>query len=75
MKRLAFVLAAALVAGPAAAQESASGDGPSFSPVTWERLLNAADEPENWLMYSATLDASATAGSTRSTTATSASSS
>ena len=37
-----------------------SGDGadavPSFSPVTWERLLNAADEPENWLMYSGTLD-------------------
>ena len=24
----------------------------SFSPVTWERLVNAADEPENWLMYS-----------------------
>ena len=37
-----------------------SGDGAdaasSFSPVTWERLLNAADEPENWLMYSGTLD-------------------
>ena len=30
--------------------------GPSFSPVTWERLLNAADEPENWLLYSGTLD-------------------
>ena len=28
-----------LAASPAAAQES--GDGPSFSPVTWERLLNA----------------------------------
>ena len=27
---------------------------PAFSPVTWERLLNAADEPENWLMYSGT---------------------
>ena len=57
MKRLAIVLAIALVAAPAAAQEPGSGDGPSFSPVTWERLLNAADEPENWLMYSATLDA------------------
>ena len=30
---------------------------PAFSPVTWERLLNAGDEPENWLMYSGTLDA------------------
>ncbi|PCJ22937.1 MAG: PQQ-dependent dehydrogenase, methanol/ethanol family [SAR86 cluster bacterium] len=29
---------------------------PAFSPVTWERLLNASDEPENWLMYSGTLD-------------------
>ncbi len=29
---------------------------PAFSPVTWERLINAADEPENWLMYSGTLD-------------------
>jgi alcohol dehydrogenase (cytochrome c) len=30
---------------------------PAVSPVTWERLLNAGDEPENWLMYSGTLDA------------------
>ena len=29
---------------------------PAFSPVTWDRLINAADEPENWLMYSGTLD-------------------
>ena len=29
---------------------------PAFSPVTWERLMNAADEPQNWLMYSGTLD-------------------
>lgn len=29
---------------------------PAFSPVTWERLVNAADEPQNWLMYSGTLD-------------------
>ena len=36
--------------------EPQSGAAPSFSPVTWERLLNAADEPENWLMYSGTLD-------------------
>jgi alcohol dehydrogenase (cytochrome c) len=30
---------------------------PAFSPITWERLINAGDEPENWLMYSGTLDA------------------
>lgn len=29
---------------------------PAFSPVTWERLINAKDEPENWMMYSGTLD-------------------
>ena len=29
---------------------------PVFSPVSWDRLLNASDEPENWLMYSGTLD-------------------
>ena len=39
------------------AQEPASsGDAPPFTPVTWERLVNAADEPHNWLMYSGTLD-------------------
>ncbi|HIE93770.1 MAG TPA: PQQ-dependent dehydrogenase, methanol/ethanol family [Acidobacteria bacterium] len=60
MKRLAIVIALSVAAGitPAAAQETESQPGatPSFSPVTWERLLNAADEPENWLMYSGTLD-------------------
>jgi alcohol dehydrogenase (cytochrome c) len=29
---------------------------PAFSPVSWDRLVNAAQEPENWLMYSGTLD-------------------
>jgi alcohol dehydrogenase (cytochrome c) len=29
---------------------------PAFSPVTWERLIYAEDEPENWMMYSGTLD-------------------
>ena len=41
------------------AQEPASVAGagiPLFSPVTWERLVNAADEPHNWLMYSGTFD-------------------
>ena len=28
----------------------------SFAPVSWERLVNAADEPQNWLMYSGTFD-------------------
>jgi len=61
MKRLATVIALGVFATSAtysAAQETESQPGatPSFSPVTWERLLNAADEPENWLMYSGTLD-------------------
>jgi len=29
---------------------------PAFSPVTWERLVNAESEPENWMMYSGTLN-------------------
>lgn len=35
-----------------AQQRDASGPAPVFTPVTYERLLNSADEPENWLMYS-----------------------
>ena len=55
MKRLAtvFVLTALVVPAAVTAQDDG---GPSLRPVTWERLLNAADEPENWLMYSGTLD-------------------
>ena len=58
MKGLVIAIAALICAAPVLAQpsESQSGAAPSFSPVTWERLLNAADEPENWLMYSGTLD-------------------
>ena len=50
---IALVASVQLVVG-----QEATSDGvvPSFSPVTWERLLNAADEPHNWLMYSGTLD-------------------
>ena len=57
---LAFAVACAVAAGTASAQEQPAADAgaaaPAFSPVTWERLLNAADEPQNWLMYSATFD-------------------
>ena len=56
---LAFAIACAAAAGTASAQgQAADADAvaPAFSPVTWERLLNAADEPQNWLMYSATFD-------------------
>jgi alcohol dehydrogenase (cytochrome c) len=58
MKRLAIAIALLVVTVPVSGQESESQPGttPSFSPVTWDRLLNAADEPENWLMYSGTLD-------------------
>ena len=44
-----------LVAGQDQSSESA-GMAPSFTPVTWERLLNADQEPHNWLMYSGTFD-------------------
>lgn len=54
MKRLAFVIA--LTVSFPLAISGQDGDGPSLTPVTWERLLNAADEPENWLMYNGTLD-------------------
>ena len=54
MKRIAIVAAIFAFVPPAAAQEPAAGTAPSFSPVGWERLVNAADEPHNWLMYSGT---------------------
>ena len=66
MKRIALLItclaiaAVALVVADriAVVDVSAQSDGtPAFRPVTWERLLNAADEPENWLMYNGTLDA------------------
>ena len=50
------VLGLAAAAFAPAAAHGQAGDGPYLTPVTWERLLNAADEPENWLMYSGTLD-------------------
>ena len=58
MKWLVVTITVLVCATPVLAQpsESQTGASPSFSPVTWERLLNAADEPENWLMYSGTLD-------------------
>ena len=58
MTRCVIAIALLVGAQPVFGQqsESQSGAAPSFSPVTWERLVNAADEPENWLMYSGTLD-------------------
>ena len=58
MRRVAIFAAALFATAPfTAAQAPADGGGvPQFAPVTWERLLNAADEPHNWLMYSGTLD-------------------
>ncbi len=58
MTRCVIAIALLVGAQPVFGQQSEtqSGAAPSFSPVTWERLLNAADEPENWLMYSGTLD-------------------
>ena len=59
MKRVPISVAVVVSASApfSAAQELAEGAGvPQFAPVTWERLLAAADEPHNWLMYSGTLD-------------------
>ena len=57
MTRLATLAALFAAVQPVAAQAPSPGEGvPFFSPVTWERLVNAADEPHNWLMYSGTLD-------------------
>jgi alcohol dehydrogenase (cytochrome c) len=59
MKRLALIVVVLAIGHSAAAQAppaDAADLAPLFSPVTWERLVNAADEPENWLMYSGTLD-------------------
>ena len=58
MKRFAIVLALCTSGQLVSGQEQSrlSAMTPALSPVTWERLLNAADEPHNWLMYSGTLD-------------------
>ena len=57
MTRLATLVALFAAVQPVAAQAPSPGEGvPFFSPVTWERLVNAADEPHNWLMFSGTLD-------------------
>ena len=58
MKWFGVTIAVLVCAAPVLAQpsEPQPGASPSFSPVTWDRLLHAANEPENWLMYSGTLD-------------------
>jgi alcohol dehydrogenase (cytochrome c) len=58
MKRIAlFIVLTAFISQGQAQQLLQAPVTPAFTPVSWERLMNAADEPENWLMYSATLDA------------------
>ena len=53
---LAATVITIITAHTAAAQSLPSTEGaPMFSPVTWERLVNAGDEPHNWLMYNGTL--------------------
>ena len=56
MKRLVIIVGLVASVHLVTGQEQAGTVSPSFSPVTWERLLNAADEPHNWLMYSGTFD-------------------
>jgi len=58
MNKLSLLLCGIFLALPLQAQEDPFQTviTPAFSPVTWERLVNAQSEPENWMMYSGTLD-------------------
>ena len=59
MNRLSLVLSLFLfgLGGVASGQvRSSEIETSSFEPVTWERLVNAEEEPQNWLMYSGTFD-------------------
>ncbi|PCI77701.1 MAG: PQQ-dependent dehydrogenase, methanol/ethanol family [SAR86 cluster bacterium] len=58
MNRIPLLLTGIFLALPLHAQEDPFQTviTPAFSPVTWERLVNAENEPENWMMYSGTLD-------------------
>ena len=56
LTRCVACLALMVLARPVAAQPSAVEGMPIFSPVTWERLVHADEEPHNWLMYNGTLD-------------------
>ena len=63
MKRLAIVLALIIFGsfgfgsfGVVSGQDRSSDTRSETASVTWDRLVNAADEPQNWLMYSGTFD-------------------
>ncbi|MFT7472340.1 MAG: alcohol dehydrogenase (cytochrome c) [Kiritimatiellia bacterium] len=58
MNKLPLLLCGIFLALPLQAQEEPFQTviTPAFSPVTWERLVNAESEPENWMMYSGTLN-------------------
>ena len=58
MKHATALLASVFMAATAGAQEDQFSTviTPAFSPVTWERLVDARNEPNNWLMYSGTVD-------------------
>ncbi|MEE2776980.1 MAG: PQQ-dependent dehydrogenase, methanol/ethanol family [Acidobacteriota bacterium] len=54
LRASALVIGVLLQGVPVIAQSPAADDPGLFSPVTWDRLVNAADEPHNWLMYHGT---------------------
>ncbi|MBL4819460.1 MAG: PQQ-dependent dehydrogenase, methanol/ethanol family [Gammaproteobacteria bacterium] len=54
MKRLLTLLLISLATVALAQDLNDAPVTPAFSPVTWDRLVNASDEPENWLTYSGT---------------------
>ena len=47
-----LLFAGAFLAAPDARAQADDAGAPAFTPVTAERLVNAEDEPHNWLMYS-----------------------
>ena len=58
MKRLILLITTLVFTSQLTAQQLRQAPiVPDFTPISWERLMNAHEEPENWLMYSGTLDA------------------
>ena len=62
MKRVLYIFCALLITtlsayASAQEQEFETVMTPAFSPITWDRLVDAKNEPHNWLMYNGTLDA------------------
>ena len=51
-----LILSAQQVQGQELLRETPNSESSHLTPVTWNRLVQASDEPHNWLMYSGTFD-------------------